>query len=88
LEYPVNKLTAQELPIAPPLDAGPVGRIIYLHVLCGMLTEHLDAYDAASKLEARSGVGIVLPSELIWQALLTPAPRTERHKRDIETLTS
>jgi hypothetical protein len=82
VEYPAPKLTPEALPVPPPPNGGPIGRIIYLHMLCGMLTEHLDAYDDESRLEARSGIGILLPSEFIWQGLMTPALKAERRQAD------
>jgi len=70
IELPHPTLTSKEPAIAPPESVGPVGRIVYLHLLCGMFTSHLERPmpgDAVSRL----GVGIILSSDEIWRALMT-----------------
>ena len=83
LELPYPGLEA--MPPTPfpsdPSDA-VIGRMQYMHLLCGMFAEHFD--DATDPMKARShlGVGILVRSDEIVAALMTDAARAEREEWD------
>ena len=97
LEYqmPGLKPVDPQPPELPP-EQGPVGQMQYQHVLCGMFTAHLQsvpdeerAEDAVDKrykdeLISRYGVGVVLHSDHIWEALMNDEMRRERAVMDRE----
>ena len=60
----------------------PVGRLTYYTILCGMFTSHYsdDDPDAVS----RYGVGVMLPSRLILEALMTEQAQKQRREWDAE----
>lgn len=68
LEIPFSGLTAKPPPPWLPKASGPVGRITFTHVLCGMFTEHLDSEDPM-KAVSRLGVGIMLRASDICRAI-------------------
>ena len=68
LEIPFASLTEKCLPPWLPAASGPVGRITYTHVLCGMFTEHLDSEDPMNAV-SRLGVGIMLRAPDIVRAI-------------------
>jgi Trypsin-like peptidase domain len=92
-EYAFPSLTPKEPPAPLPECSGDVGRMRYLHLLCGMFTGHLtsdpdeepeDEIDErfAAELVSRYGVGIILPSDAIWRALMTPELQKKRQEND------
>jgi len=63
----------------------PVGSTLNVSVLCGMFTEHLDdKYGNDEGVVSRYGVGVMLPSLLIWRALMTDEAKEERREWDEE----
>jgi hypothetical protein len=83
LEMPFASLTPE--PDAPftQIETGPVGTMYYTSKLCGMVTAHLsDKYPVG--VESRYGVGIMLRSNEIWEALMTDEMREERRWWDRE----
>lgn len=98
VEYMVPGLKPAKTPV--PLQLGePVGRMAFMHLLCGMFTEHLktappedleDEIDGrfADEIVSRYGVGVVLTSDEIWRALMTEAMRAERARIDAEAAAS
>lgn len=58
----------------------PRGTLEYWSLLCGMFTQHLD--DNSGYVVSRYGVGVMLPSHLIWRALMTPKMQEERKEWD------
>jgi hypothetical protein len=63
----------------------PVGSMVYIPVLCGMFTQHLDdIYPPEDGTVSRYGVGIMLPSAHIWRALMTDDEVKRRRDLDEE----
>jgi hypothetical protein len=63
----------------------PVGSMAHISVLCGMFTEHLDDKGGNTDgVVSRYGVGVMLPSLLIWRALMTDEMKGERREWDDE----
>jgi len=81
VELPFAGLTPKAPP--PPISAPdePVGRIRYVHLLCGMFTEHFDDEDPMRAV-SRLGIGYVLPADLIYEGLTTSEARDERRRWD------
>lgn len=69
-------------PFPPDPSDPPIGRMQYMHLLCGMFAEHFD--DATDAMKARShlGVGILVRSDDIIAALMTHEARAERAQWD------
>ena len=94
LEYPMPGLKpATPQPPDLPSSQGPVGQMQYQHTLCGMFTAHLksappedveDEVDERYKdqLVSRYGVGVLLHSDHIWEALMNDQMRQERAQMD------
>ncbi len=82
VEYAVPRLTPVAPPVPIPEQMGPVGRISYLHLLCGMFVEHLDRKHPPAGLVSRAGVGIVLSSDEIWRALMAEVLVEDRREKD------
>jgi len=81
IEISMPGLTATEPPIPPPPEFGEVGRMQYLHLLCGMVTWHLEP--AAERDESSIfGVVCILTSDDIWGALMSDELCEERRKKD------
>jgi hypothetical protein len=68
LEIPFPSLIDEAVPRWLPHPDGPVGRLRYTHVLCGMFTEHLDSEDPMEAV-SRLGVGIMLRTVDIVDAI-------------------
>lgn len=71
VEFDVPRLEKETPPFAALQgDDVPRGSMDYASLFCGMFTEYVEdgLVDAASKY----GVGVMLPSRLIWEALTTP----------------
>jgi hypothetical protein len=75
--------TPAEPPVPPPGSAGPVGRFLYMHLLCGMVTYHLEKA-AASREASLFGVVCILTSDDIWRALMATELIELRYRRDAE----
>jgi hypothetical protein len=84
VEYPVPALTPKEPPVPMP-EGGPVGRIRYLHLLCGMFTGHLEKPIPGGDV-SRHGVGYILSSDEIWDVLMSDGLREARRKQDAESV--
>lgn len=83
LELPYPGLEAKPPTPFPPDPSDPViGRMQYMHLLCGMFAEHFD--DPTDPMKARShlGVGILVRSDEIIAALMTDEARAERAQKD------
>jgi hypothetical protein len=65
----------------PPDDFPPVGAMYHVAMLCGMFTEHLDDR-ARTGAVSRYGVGIMLRSDEIWEALMNDEAKAERSQWD------
>lgn len=81
LEIAMPGLEEAEPPVPLPDGAGPVGRFIYLHLLCGMVTWHLEPpvdRDESSIF----GVVVMLTSDDIWRALMADDLADDRRRRD------
>jgi hypothetical protein len=85
--YPIINLEAYTLPsalkISPSELPNEIGSISYLHLLCGMFTQHLNSKNA-DRIVSRTGVGIILRSQEIVEALMTESMKTERELWDTE----
>jgi hypothetical protein len=88
VEYPLVNLTPldlKELPVRLPAGSdGPYGACGYLHLLAGMFVEHYNVpgAPAASLL----GIGVILPTDTIVEALLSDELRQDRAADDDEFL--
>jgi hypothetical protein len=80
VEYPVPTLTPRPS-LLPMTDDEPVGRIRYLHLLCGMFAGHLDKRVPGGPV-SRHGVGFILSSDEIWSVLMSDKLRQERREKD------
>jgi hypothetical protein len=58
-----------------------VGRIAFLHLLCGMFTGHLDKRVYGGPV-SRHGVGFILASEEIWNVLISDQLCVQRREKD------
>jgi hypothetical protein len=84
LELKYAGLTPTSDSLAPtPTDWEPVpmGDIQYFVTLCGMFTEHLED-NPPGEVATRYGVGVMLPSDAIWEALMSDEVRSERTEQD------
>jgi len=81
VEFPFPSLTPRSPPVPIPEPDEPVGRIRYVHLLCGMFTEHFDDEDPM-KAVSRLGIGYVLPADLVYEGLMTPQAQEERQRWD------
>lgn len=61
---------------------GPVGEMHYTAMFCGMLTQHLA--NQQSQFASQYGVGTMLRSDEIWEALMSDDMREERRRWDAE----
>jgi hypothetical protein len=88
VEYPIINLEAHTLPsalkISPSELPNEIGSISYLHLLCGMFTQHLNSKNA-DRIVSRTGVGIILRSQEIVEALMTENMKAERELWDAES---
>jgi hypothetical protein len=81
IEISMPGLTPTEPPIPPPPEFGEVGRMQYLHLLCGMLTWHLEP--AAERDEASIlGIVSILTSDDVWRVLMADELVNERRQLD------
>jgi hypothetical protein len=80
-EFGMAGLTPTEPPVPAPPEVGPVGNIKYLHLLCGMVTWHLEP---TVEVEGASAYGVVaiLTSDEIWRALMSDDLAEDRRRRD------
>jgi hypothetical protein len=60
----------------------PLGRIGALASFCGMFTAHYSDETAAAGVVSRYGVGLMLPCDYIWEALMTDEAKAERREWD------
>lgn len=73
---PTLEIPSTELP-------DKMGSMAYLHLLCGMFTQHIDSYNV-DRLVSRAGVGVILRSNEIAEALMTEDMQAERRLWDTE----
>ncbi len=72
-------------PIVPPEPGvGKLGRIRYLHFVCGMVTWHLEPPEGSDAANVASTFGVVaiLPHDYIWKALMTGELAQRRREAD------
>ncbi len=62
-------------------DIGPLGKIRYLHILCGMLTWHLEPPKDGPEAST-FGVVVILPSEYVYKGLTSDELVKERREGD------
>lgn len=74
-------LTPVDASVSLPQGVGPIGGMVYRHLLCGMFTGHLEA-EAPRSVASRVGVGFILTSDDIWRALMTDDLVQKRRDRD------
>jgi hypothetical protein len=66
-----------------PDDFPPIGSMGHFPVLCGMFTEYVeDKTPNQDGTISRYGVGIMLPSQEIWRALMTEEQKSKRREED------
>jgi hypothetical protein len=75
---PSLEVLASEIP-------SKIGSMVYLHLLCGMFTEHINGKNA-DRLVSRAGVGMMLRSNEIAEALMTDGMQAERRRWDTEEM--
>jgi hypothetical protein len=81
LEIALPGLEERDPPVAAPPELGPMGRLKYLHLLCGMVTWHLER--TLEQPEASLyGVVAILTSDEIWRVLMSDELVEERRQRD------
>jgi hypothetical protein len=66
----------------PPEGFPPLGATYHLAILCGMFTQHLDDGGTQTGVVSRYGVGVMLRTNEIQEALMTDDNRKERRKWD------
>jgi hypothetical protein len=69
-------------------NALKLGRIVHYEMLCGMLTRHYSDEVSAEKVVSRYGVGLMVRSHEIREALMTEEAREERRRWDEGSSTS
>lgn len=78
----VNDSVKSEFPSdLPPLPGGlapELGRLVHEARFCGVLTSHYSDDVAAPDLPSRYGIGVMIPSDLVREALLCDRARKER----------
>lgn len=71
-------------PIVPaPPELGPLGRLHYLHLLCGMVTWHLESTGQGTEASVY-GVVALLTSDEIYRCLMSQELVRQRHKLDAD----
>lgn len=80
VEYSVPALKPKPPPF-PMDDDTPVGRMRYLHLLCGMFTGHLEKPIPGGDV-SRHGVGYIMSSDELWRVLMSDKLRQERRETD------
>jgi hypothetical protein len=84
VEYPMASLQEAEPPLPPSKaepNLEPLGKIRYLHVVCGMVTWHLEPPEDGPEAST-FGVVCILPSEYIYKALTSDGVVQERREGD------
>lgn len=81
LEILLPGLTPVEPPVEAPEKLGPMGRMQYLHLLCGMVTWHLERTGDGEGASA-FGVVSILTSDEIWRAVMSDELVEDRLRRD------
>jgi len=99
VEVGFPQLTPSPLVVTPPrgMPKGPIGKMLYLSLFCGMFTAHYDDPPEEEQKEAtevakpacpkervisKYGVGVMLRSEEICDVLMSDALVTERREKD------
>jgi hypothetical protein len=81
VEITFPSLTPQD-PIVPvPPELGPLGRLRHLHLLCGMVTWHLERSNDVPEASVY-GVVVMLTSDEIWRALMSSDLAEARRRLD------
>jgi len=81
LEMALPGLTPEHPPVDAPDHMKPLGRMRYLHLLCGMVTWHLE-HAAATPEASVYGVVAILTSDELWKALMVDDLVEDRRRRD------
>jgi hypothetical protein len=81
VEITFPSLTPQDPIVPAPAELGPLGRLRHLHLLCGMVTWHLERGIDSPEASA-FGVVVMLTSDEIWRALMSPELVRERRRLD------
>ena len=71
VEITFPSLTPQDSIVPAPPELGPLGRLRHLHLLCGMLTWHLERSDNIAETSVY-GVVVMMTSDEIWRAPMSP----------------
>jgi hypothetical protein len=85
IEIPLPVLVEKENPFPQRAEGDePVGRLGYVHLLCGMFTGHLEPNrrGLGGDLASRHGVGFILSSDEIIEVLMSDKLRQERREKD------
>lgn len=84
IEYSMPILVEKENPFPAQQVGEPVGRLGYVHLLCGMFTGHLEPNrrGLAGDLASRHGVGFILSSDEIIEVLMSDSLREQRREKD------
>jgi hypothetical protein len=83
-EFAYAKLEPMRHTHPPTEELGEVGELVHMHFLCGMFTGHLDDDEDPVGAVSRYGVGVILRSTEIWEALMSEDMRKERVQWDDE----
>jgi hypothetical protein len=86
MELVFARLDGKEVPYWIPPEDLPVAGMNHYTLLCGMFTSHYTDEDSpeAEGVVSRYGVGVMLPSRFILEALMTDDARNERQQWDTE----
>lgn len=84
MEVAFARLNGEGVPEWVPEADRPVAGMNYYTLLCGMFTAHYTDEDIADGVVSRYGVGVMLPSRFILEALMTEDARNERRQWDTE----
>jgi hypothetical protein len=84
LEIAVPELEERDPVIPREPDVGKIGRIRYIHLLCGIVTWHLEPPEGSDAATVASTFGVVaiLPHDYIWRALMTGELADKRREAD------
>ena len=78
MEIAFARLSGKDVPEWVPSEVRPVAGMTYYTFLCGMFTSHYDSPKPEKGAASRFGLGVILPSRLILQAVMAEDARDER----------
>lgn len=81
LEIALPELVEKPPPVPPEPGVGPLGRLRYLHPVCGVVTWHLEPPEDREEASL-FGLVTILPSDYIWNALMCPELVEKRKEAD------